>query len=193
MNNYDALVRRALDQRPEYKSMKFRVEASDAAVTYAKSGWFPQLYLSGNYYYANPNQRYVPAENAFHDSWDVNVTASFDIWNWGLTMFQTDEARSQLQLSKDVMGQLHDNISLEVAQSLFNVNQTKEKIKVSDQAVQQASENHRITNEKYKEGLVLNSDVVDAQFSLLLARTTYTASLVDYELAVAKLRQSVGD
>jgi outer membrane protein TolC len=86
-----------------------------------------------------------------------------------------------------------DNISLEVAQSLFNVNQAKEKITVAAGAVRQATENHRITNEKYKMGLMLNSDVVDAQLSLFLARTTYTQALVDYEVALAKLSQSIGE
>jgi outer membrane protein TolC len=193
VDEYNDLVQRALNNRPEYKSMQYRVAASDAGVTLAKSSWFPQLYLTGNYYYANPNQRYVPAQAQFNDSWDVNVTASIDIWNWGQTVDQTNEAQAELQLSKDLMGQVKDNISLEVAQSLFNVNQAKEKIKVADEAVKQSQENHRITNEKYKMGLMLNSDVVDAQLTLFLARTTYTQALVDYEVALAKLQQSIGE
>jgi len=193
IEEFNDLVQRALENRPEYRAMQYRVAASDAGVTLAKSGWFPQLYLTGNYYYANPNQRYVPAKDQFNDSWDVNLTATLDIWNWGQTVHQTNEAQAELQLTKDLMGQVKDNISLEVAQSLFNVNQAKEKITVAAGAVRQATENHRITNEKYKMGLMLNSDVVDAQLSLFLARTTYTQALVDYEVALAKLSQSIGE
>lgn len=193
INDYNEMVRRALEHRPEFEAMHYRVNAGEAAVTLAKSGWYPQLYVSGNYYYAKPNQRYVPTQNTFNNSWDINLTAAIDIWNWGATIDQTHQAQAQLQQSKDILGQLQDNISLEVAQSLLNLNQASERIGVADQAVNQASENHRITSEKYKLGLVLNSDVVDAQLSLLLARTTYTQSLVDYQIALAKLQQSIGE
>ena len=56
-----------------------------------------------------------------------------------------------------------------------------------------AEENHRVTTQRYKEGLVLNSEMIDALYSLTAAKTTYTQSLVDLELAQARLAKAVGE
>ena len=188
----NSLVKTALGNRPEMKAMKLRIDAADAGITAAKSGWYPQVYLVGNYYYARPNQRYVPAQDLFKDSWDISVSASFDIWNWGTTIHQTQQAQAQYEQTKDGLGQLEDGITLEVTQSYLNLKQAQEKISVSQQAAGQAGENYRVTNEKFKLGLALNSDLIDAEVALLQAKTNYTQALVDFELAQAKLQKSLG-
>jgi len=123
----------------------------------------------------------------------VSVSLSFDVWNWGTTAHQTDQAQSQLAQTYDAMGQLKDGITLEVTQNYLNQKQTVERIDVARQGVRQAEENYRITNEKFKKGLSLNSDLLDAEVALLQARISYTQSLVEYELAEARLEKAIGD
>lgn len=172
--------------------MQFRKAAGEAGVTFARSGWFPQIYLTGNYYYARPNPRIVPTLDRFKDTWDIGVTASFDIWNWGSTIHQTEQAQAQLAQVQDALEQLEDAITLEVTQHFLELKKAKERIAVSEKAVSQAEENYRVTNEKFKLGLASNSDLLDAEVALLQAKTNYTQSLVDYELAQARLQKSLG-
>jgi outer membrane protein TolC len=189
----DGLLAKAKEQRPEIKGMEYRVKAGEAGVTAARAGWFPQVFLFGDYIYARPNSRIFPTLDQFKDTWDVGVTASWDIWNWGATLHQTDQAQSQLAQAHDAYDQLEDGVTLEVTQNYLNVNQASERIGVSATAVEQAKENHRVVNEKYKTGLALNTDLLDAEVSLLQAKTNYTQSLVDYELALARLSKAVGE
>jgi outer membrane protein TolC len=151
------------------------------------------VYLFGDYNYARPNSRIFPTVDQFKDTWDVGVTASWDLWNWGATIHQTDQAQSQLAQAQDAYDQLQDGVTLEVTQNYLNVHQASERIGVSATAVQQAQENYRVVNEKYKSGLALNTDLLDAEVSLLQAKTNYTQSLVDYELALARLSKAVGE
>jgi outer membrane protein len=189
----DALVSRALDRRPELRAMDDRVKAGESAVTAARSGWFPQVYLTGNYTYARPNQRIFPSIDQFKDTWDVSLSVSLDIWNWGTTIHQTNQAQAQLAQARDGLGQLRDGITLEVTQNLLNLNETRDKIAVAEQGVAQAEENYRITNEKFKSGLALNSDLLDAEVALLQAKWNSIQALVDHELADARLRKALGD
>jgi len=189
----DALVARALDHRPELRAMDARVKAGESAVTAARSGWYPQVYLVGNYTSARPNQRIFPSVDQFKDTWDVSLSVSLDIWNWGTTIHQTNEAQAHLAEARDGLGQLRDGITLEVTQNLLNLNQTREKISVAEQGVGQAEENYRITNEKFKSGLALNSDLLDAEVALLQAKWNHIQALVDHELADARLRKALGD
>ncbi|MEK9136766.1 MAG: TolC family protein [Bacteroidota bacterium] len=186
------LIEQAMERRPELKAMDSRVKAGEAGVTAAKSGWFPQIYLSGNYYYSRPNQRLFPTQDIFKDTWDVSVGVSLDIWNWGTTLHQTDQAQAQLAQARDAVGQIQDGITLELTQSYLNVQQAKERITVADQGVKQAEENYRVTNKRFNAGLVSTSEMLDAEVALLQAKTSQTNALVDYEISQARIEKAIG-
>ena len=188
----DALVRQAIDKRPELEGMEMRVKAGEAGVTLARSSWYPQVYLTGNYYYARPNQRIFPSQDQFRDTWEVSLTASLDLWNWGQTIYQTTEAQAQFEQAKDARRQLEDGIILEVTQNYLNYNASTERIAVAEKAVQQAEENYRITDEKFKAGLGLNADLLDAEVALLQVKWNHIQALVDHALAEARLQKAIG-
>ena len=189
----DLLVQRATDNRPDLKAMNALVEASDAAVTVAQSGWWPQISLQANYLNARPNARIFPAKDQFADTWDVAVNVSLDLWNWGTTADQTAQAKAQYLQSVDALGSMKDGITLQVTQDYLTLQQARDKIEVAKQGVSQAEENYRITNDKYKEGLSLTSELLDADVALTQAKTNYTQALVDYELAEGRLQKSIGE
>ena len=187
------LVQQAIDRRPELKSMEYKIKASDAAVAIAKSNWFPQVYLVGNYYSSRPNQRFFPTEDVFKDTWDVGIGVSFDVWNWGTTIHQIDQAQAQLSEAKDGLSQLKDGVTLDVTKNYLNLHRAKERIVVAEKGVSQAEENYRVTDAKFKQGLALNTDLLDAEVALLQAKTNYTQSLADYKVAEAGLERAVGE
>lgn len=193
VRNIDELTEAAYKNRPELKSMDFRVKASESAITVAKSGWYPQVFLQGNYDYARPNQRVFPSTDQFKGTWDVSLVMQMNLWNWGQTTDQTTQAESQYQQAKDTYLTLKDGVTLEVTQNYLNVLRAKDRVAVAEGSVSQAEENYRVTSEKYKNGLVLNTDLIDAEVDLLQAKTNHVQSLVDYELAKANLEKSIGE
>ena len=192
VNDLDSYIEMAIDNRPELKAIKYNIKAGEAGVTLAESNWYPQIYLGGNFYYSKPNQRFFPPENKFKDTWDVGVSVQMDIWNWGATVDKTDQAKAQLEEAKDSYKIIKDNIVLEVNSNYLNLEQSKDKIAVAEESVSQAKENYRVTNETFKKGLALNSDLLDSEVALLQANTNYIQALVDYELAKARLEKSIG-
>ena len=187
------LLSKAYENRPELKSMNYRIKAGESGVTAAKSDWWPQIYLVGNYYYSRPNQRIQPLVDQFNKTWDVGVALSVSLWNWGVTVDRTDQAETQLEKAKDAYKIIRDGITLEVTQNYLNIKKSEEKMTVAGQNVSQAEENYRVTDDKFKNGLALNSDLLDAEVALLQAKTDYIQSIVDYELAQAQLNKSVGE
>lgn len=187
-----SLLNQAYDRRPELRSMDYRVQANESGITAAKSDWFPQVYLTGNYNYSRPNPRILPTQDKFFGTWDVSVSLSLNLWNWGATVDRTDQAEAQFEQSKDTYKILKDRVTLEVTRNFLNIQKSKDKMSVAKQSVSQAEENYRITDEKFKNGLALNSDLLDAEVALLQAKTNYIQSIVDYQLAAAQLEKSVG-
>ena len=186
------MIDEAVRNRPEIQSFELRQKIGEQGIRLARSGYLPQLNLSANFNYNNPNQRIQPPQDAFKATWDVGVNLSYDIWNWQIAAHQTEQALAQLEQTNIGMSQMKDGIILEVSSSYLNLKKSEEKIKVSEEARKQAEENARVTKEKYNAGLAINSDVLDADNALLQSKITYTTSVVDFEIAKAKLDKSVG-
>lgn len=186
------LVEAAIKNRPEIKAADSRVKASEAGVTLAKSSWYPQLSLYANYYYSKPNQRILPTQNRFDGTWDAGINLSMNVWDWLTTKHQTDQAEAQLAQAVDGMGLIKDGITLEVTQNYLSLSQANKKIEIAKLIVSQAEENMRVTSQKFKNGLATSSDLIDAETALISAKTNFTTSVVDHELAKAKLEKSLG-
>ncbi len=189
----NSLVKKAVENRPEILGMNARLKMSESNLTIARSGWYPQIFLVGNYNYLNPNQRIFPAKNEFKGTWDVSVSLSYDLWNWNTSGNQSTQAEAQLSQTEQALSQMKDGILLEVTQSYLTLNQTNERAVVARKGVEQAEENYRVTNERYKKGLNVNSDLLDAEVALLQAKLNYTQSLIEFELSNARLSRSVGE
>lgn len=194
-SNFDEvekLIAEATQIRPEIKAADARVKASEAGITLAKSSWYPQVSLYGNYYYSKPNQRIMPTQNKFDGTWDAGVNLSVNVWDWMTTAHQADQAEAQAAQAKDGLGMIKDGITLEVTQNYLNMKQAYKKVALAELTVQQAEENMRVTSGKFKNGLATSSEVIDAETALIGAKTNLSASTVDCELAKAKLDKSIG-
>ena len=189
----ETILKSAFQQRPDVLALESRVKAADAGIVAAAGGWFPQIFLTGNYYYSRPNQRILPSKDEFKDTWDFGISLQFDLWNNLTTMHQTNQAKAQYEQTKDVLATLRDGITLEVMQSYLNYQQAKERIHLAELSVEQANESYRITAEKFKTGLATSSELLDAEVALLHSKLQFTQSLVDHELAQVRLEKVIGE
>jgi outer membrane protein TolC len=188
-----SLLDTALAGRPELRSADFRIKASEAGLKAARAGWYPQVSLAGNVYYLRPNPRLMPARDKFYGTWDIGIAVSFDLWNWGQTRSQGEQAKAQLAQARDARKLLEDQAVLEVTQSRLALAQARDKIEVAGQAVGQADENLRMIRDRFRQGVALNTEVLDAEVFLLQAKTARVQAAIDLVLAQARLEKALGN
>ena len=188
----EGALKHALAWRHELRAARTRVEASKASVAAAQSGWWPQIALTGNAYYARPNARYMPARDEFKGTWDIGVVLSMDLWNWGQTARQSEQAEATLKQAELMAAQMDEMVSLEVHRTYLLDKRAEERVKVASLAVQQAEEQSRITEDKYKNGLATSADLLDAQVALYQAKTTMSGAQVERAIAGTRFMRSTG-
>jgi len=188
----DHYISTAVIENPEVRELDSRRHMSESALSAARSGWYPQLYLTGNYYYQRPHQRYLPLRDEFNDSWDIGITMSFDILNWGATTHRTARARAQLNQTEYALEKRRDDITVEVTQHYLEVSSAYERVDAARLAMEQAEENFRVTEELFREEMAVNADVLDADVALLQSRMTYVDSLIKLQIAKAGLKKATG-
>ena len=192
MPQLDNLLQEALDNRSELQSLKLKYQAANAMVAAAWGAYLPQVAVVGDYYYQRPNQRIEPPIDAFKNTWDAGIQISLPIWNWGQTESKVDEARAQRDQAELAEKQTADVVYLDVTQSYLNFKQARDKIAVAQTAVNDAEESYRISDQKFKVGLVTNTDLMDAEVALLQTKLNYSQALTDLEIARVSLEKATG-
>jgi len=193
MESLAVLMESAYKNRADLKSMNYKVEASNEGIDLAKSDWFPQIYISGNYYYSNPNQRILPSVDKFNGTWDVSLSLSLNLWNWGATNDRKTQAEMQYKQAQDYYSTLKDAVKLDITSSYLNLKKSEQKIIVAENSVKEAEENYRVTKDKFNNGLISNSELLDAEVALLQAKTNNINAVVDNKIAAANLNKAIGN
>jgi outer membrane protein TolC len=187
------LVAQALDARPECASLRARLAAAEARVRVEQAARWPQVMASGGYDYANPNRRIMPPSAAWKDSWDVGVSLSLNLFDGGKTSAAVARARAR---SDAIHAQLDDamrRIRLQVTQRALDLKAAVAAIRVAARSVEAARENQQVASDRYREGLIPSSELLDAEVGLLRAGLDLTDAQAEARLAAAGLDRALGN
>ncbi len=189
---FGTLMLAAKEHRPEIRAMERRKAASIAGLSAAQAGWYPSVALVANYDYANPNQRHFPQRAEWNDTWDVGLSLQWNIWDWLATSHQSVQAEASVRQSEAALIQIQDAVVLDVAQSTQQVIAAREMVTVALAGVAAADETKRITTERFKQGIVSSTDVLDAHAAAIQAEATLVQARADLAIALAKRDRAIG-
>ncbi len=180
------LLMLAYDQRPELKGSRARIESAKASVDQAKSGLYPNLSLDASYGWQN--SEFFPNEK----KWSAGLTIGIPIFEQLTTKSKISQARANLNGLKATEIQTMRNIELDVQQAWLSLKEAMERLDVTKKALEQAEEDMRVSEGRYKEGMGNILEVIDAQTALTQARTNNVVALYDIENAGARLDRAIG-
>ena len=183
----------AEDLRLEIEVADLEVQIAEKNYKLTQKDYFPAVNLTGTYTKRGTDWD-VDGGGGISDKdfWDIRATASWDFWQWGRTRYGVKEKLSRLSQAKLRKQQLLDNIDLEVKQAYLKTQEAQKNITTIEKAIEQAKENLRITEERYKEQVSTTTDVLVAQTLLTETMTNYYNALYDFKIAKAILYRALG-
>jgi len=188
----DALVERALARRPDLRALQQTVQARAAEVDVAQSDWYPQVALTGSYLYARPNEQLFPPEDRFQGTWQAGVQLSWDLSLGFRTDAFTDRARAQWQQARYELQDRRESVRAEVQTEAESVAEARRAVRAATTSLESARAAYRAVQSRFEEGMVVVSDLLDAERALREARSHLAAAQADYALARAALARAVG-
>lgn len=153
----------------------------------AKAGYMPSLSVGGGYNWQDED---FPGFD--HEGWSVTGGLSWSLWDGGATDAKIVSANAAVKSAEETLAQARESVALEVRQDYLNILSAKEKIRATEAAVAEAEEAYKIATVRYKSGVGINLDVLDAQLNLNSARTNYITALYDYNTGLATLEKAIG-
>ncbi len=191
--DFDVCLGKALKARPEIKSLDLTDAQIDQQINLSKSKFYPEAAFTYNYIKAGDTPSVSGSNFQKANSWQAIIGLSWTFWDWNKTrnsVRQNESIKRQLSQTRKV---LEDSIKLELEQAILGLKEAEEKIPTAQKAVDQAEENLRVSEERYKAQVTTSTEVLDAQTLLSQARMNYYSALYDHNLARAGLLRAIGE
>jgi outer membrane protein TolC len=186
----NALIRRALEARPELAELRARLAAAQAAIEVARSGGRPTVVLAAGPNYGNSSG--ALSSPVATTGWSVTLSATVPLFDGHLTEQRVKEAEVRVEQLKASEAQLLQGIELDVRRAMINYASAAEELVTADKTIGQAQEGFRIATVRFSAGVSTNLEVIQAQQGLTQAEANRVAALFDVNVARAQLERAVG-
>ena len=185
--NNKSLIEVAFQKRPE---MKLARDAENSAVVskqVASLTNLPTLNIIASYGFRNG---YEPNLDVLRGNWAAGINASIPIFNGNLREAKVEEAEANLKSSSAKILELERQIRSQVELAAEDLKASKSKIQTSELQVKQARDAVSRAQVKYRDGVITNLDLIDAETSLseaelLRVRVSYENVINTYSLMKA--------
>jgi outer membrane protein TolC len=159
----------------------------------AKSKYYPEVAFTYNYTKAGDTPDVSGSNFQLPNQWQAIVGLSWTLWDWNKTRNSVNQVESQKMQLSQTRKSIEDGIKLQLKQAILGLKEAEEKIPTAQKSVDQAEENLRVSEERYKAQVTTSTEVLDAQTLLSQAKMNYYNALYDHNLARAGLLRAIGE
>jgi len=181
-----SLVQLATERRTELAALGEQARAYGQLAKVERSRVLPQVSVSGGYSYL---------ENQFLDDEEfamAGVGVQWALFDGGQSRKRAAAMERSRRAVEDQRADAESLIALQVRQTWLDVEETRERVQVTAEAVEQAEENLRIARERYGAGLGTQTQLLQAETLRVQALTNRDNAVLDAALARLRLARAVG-
>ncbi|SDE53195.1 Outer membrane protein TolC [Mucilaginibacter pineti] len=189
LSNY---IDTAMASRPEFQQYDLRGTYADVNIKNIKANTLPTLGASASGYYVDVSANPIPKSGQFITPLSVGLTLSWDfgkLWTNKNKITEAKIQREEVTINKSITV---DRVKNEVNQNYQNWTMALDKIKLLQTSIEQAGENNKILESKYKSNIASATDRADAETLLYQAQINLELAKADAGLAYYTLLKSTG-
>ena len=187
--NTEQLIPDDLDftHRPELQKINAAIEVAEARLRQAQGGYYPTADAFAQYQ-VDQGYEYDGTGN----SWMAGVKINLNLFAGRQTEAKVAAANAMLAEHKELQRKLSLTIHLEMEKAKLSLEQAQQRLVVTEKMVEQAQESATLSRERFKEGLILSSELIDVENRLTDSKVRRTLARAAKRIAVADLRRAVG-
>ena len=126
-------------------------------------------------------------------SWAAMLSADVPLFDAGARTSEVISARAGLRSQQAQEQQLANSIGTEVETALLNVDTARQSVRAAEKAVTSAQAQLAAAEGKYRGGVGIFVEILDAQKAVARARTNHVQAIYDYQSALVSLRRATGE
>ena len=187
----EVLVQRALETRLELVEARDQVGDAERSASLAKQNLLPQLDLNVGVTQLGFGSSFGTAWTAGDKQVNVFLSASYPVPQAGQRATRAT-ALLEVRARERAVRQRELEVEQDVRQALRELEQIRQSVELQRRAVEVADQQRRLAVLRYQRGLGSNFDVVDAEGSLVTARSALVQLLTSYAVARLDLKRTTG-
>lgn len=182
----ETYIDQALVQRPELKALTSQAQALRHTARAIRGGLLPQVALVGGY--MRLDMEALERQGFGYGG----VAADWRIFDFGATRNRAGAASAASDSLRHQMEDAKSLITLQVRQAWLDLNESLQRIEVTEQALHSADEDLRVTRDRYRNGYGTNTEVLDAETRRTGAYVNHNNAIYDAQYNEVRLRHASG-
>jgi outer membrane protein len=191
----EALIDRAMSDRPDLMAQALRIRSTEEKVRAAKAEYKPQILLSGSVAQTSiwPTVDYGQLGQASEPTWSAGITVQWRIFDGGARKNDVMIAESKRREAADQLTAIHDRATREVWTAYIGFRTALRKHEAAVALLKSANESYSASLDAYKYGVKNLVDVVTAEKQLAQARLSNVSARSELFLDAVNLEFATGN
>lgn len=187
--NQEELIKKISENNVAIRQLKINKLINEELVNVDRLNYLPKLYIYGQWQNsANENDDKSFTAYKFNNA----ITAGIGL-NWRFNLFTNPYKKRQSELevkkNEETIFDVKQKLKIQSQGVLLRIEEAKNRIKANFETVKLAERGYELANSSFKNGVVQQIDVLDAELLLTQSRLAYLNSIYDYMTAKADLEQ----
>ena len=182
-----AAVHSAIAERSDLRAAELRQKIARTQYRAATAGWAPSVNFAGDYGSSGiqPDETNLPTRS-------VAIGVDIPIFNGGRTRSEVQVAASLTRQAEAQTNDLKAAIEKDVRQALDNLVTRESQVKAAQKTLALAARELELSQDRFRNGVADNIEVVTAQTALENARQTLVMSLAQFNIARLNFASAMG-
>jgi outer membrane protein len=191
----EALIDRAMKNRPELMAQTLEIRSAEARIRAAKAEYKPQIVLSGSVAQTSvwPTADYGQLGSASEPTWSVELGIHWRIFDGGVRKNELLIAESKRREAADEFTAIHDQTTREVWTAYIAFRTALRKHDAAVALLESANASYSASLDAYKYGVKNLVDVVTAEKQLAQARLSSVSARSELFLEAVNLEFATGN
>jgi outer membrane protein TolC len=185
-------VEQSISQRPDIRASVEALRAARRSLLAAHARRLPDLSLSVSYGRSEGNLGALFEDASDNHTRSTSLSMSLPIFAGLSTKAAIDAARSNVRTSELSLREARLSAALEIETARLTSVEQKRRVGVAEQAVAQAEEDLKVSEERFKLRAASMLELIDARVAYSKARADLVQARYDYEVAKAELTLALG-
>ncbi|MDR3022890.1 MAG: TolC family protein [Chryseobacterium sp.] len=189
----DELTETALNKNESVEITHKNLSLKELDQKITKANYLPKITAGGEYFLKYPNMMFFPPEPYAYRLGMMGVNLTYPIENLYKNKYKMQEARENIDLAKLQIAENEEKIRHNVYEAYKKFEETDQKVKIAEEAIDQAKENYRIVRTKYANKLSLITELIDADNTYLEAESNLISIKINRQLKYYQLQYTIGN
>lgn len=183
------LIKKISENNVAIRQLKLGKKINEQFVNIDNANFLPKLYVFGQFsIQANENDNKSFTRYKFNNSLYAGIGMS---WNLNLfrNSFKKDQSIVEVRKSEELISKTKELLKTQTESVFLKIEDAKNRIRSQEELVNTAQRGYDLANISYKNGVLNQIDVVDAELALSQVKLSYIQAIYDYLIARSELEQ----